>query len=194
LHTPRCSATSATLSSRSRPPQRTRRSASVGATLARCRVFGAGVPPCPSTAAGAPPCAFVAAPDSGTKWVPKLFVKPVDNCESLDCGLMSVCNGSAGLVPFASPCDGPGPVSGTTDKKFEYLLILSHPSLFDFLATRSGRLRSRVGWPRAPRHSEDPFRSASPLPSTLTSATNPQLPSRSQPGLRRPVDTVCAGT
>src|SRR5882672_8582352 len=47
LHTPSCSATSATLRSRSRPPQRTRRSAGVGATLARCRVFGAGGAPCP---------------------------------------------------------------------------------------------------------------------------------------------------
>jgi hypothetical protein len=107
------------LSSRSRPPQRPRRSASAGATLARCRMFGANVAPCPSPAAGAPPCALVAAVDSGTKWVPKSFENPVDNCESLDCGLMSVCNDSAALVPLPSPCDGSGPDSGPKGRRFK---------------------------------------------------------------------------
>lgn len=60
------------------------------------------------------------------------MVKPVDTCESLDCGLVSVCNESAGLIPIASPCDGPSPVSGTIVKEFESFLIPSHPPPFDF--------------------------------------------------------------
>ena len=48
-------------------------------------------------------CAFRARYQMGTK----TFRKAVDDCESLDCGLVSVCNESAGLVPFASPYDGP---------------------------------------------------------------------------------------
>ena len=114
LHTPMCSATSATLSSRSRPPQRTRKSPSVGTTLARCRVLA-----CLAVADSAPSSARAACADSGTKWVPKLFVKPVDNSDSLDCGLMSVCNESAGLVPLASPCDGSGPDSGPKGRRFK---------------------------------------------------------------------------
>ena len=92
-----------------RPPQSTLRSASAGATLARCGAFGAeGAADRRSVLGHRAP--LPTGPDPGTKWVTKFFVKPVDNCESLDCEAMSVCNESAELVTPASCDDVPFPI------------------------------------------------------------------------------------
>ena len=59
-------------------------------------------------------------------------------CESLgwlDSRALTACDRFASLQMIRTACDGSHPVSGTIDKDFECLLILSHPRLFGLLTT-----------------------------------------------------------
>jgi hypothetical protein len=103
LHTPRCSATSATRSSRSRPPQSTRRSASVGAALAIGALFSPPLAPCAAGPVPAPPWASVA-PESGSKWVAKLFVFAAK-------GWGGWTDPPSPSVVFSQTCEGSGPTA-----------------------------------------------------------------------------------
>src|SRR5207249_537359 len=108
------------LSSRSRPPQRPRRSAGVGATLARCRFFGAGVAPCPPAAGCAPPCAIVAS-ELGRKRVEKSLGNPAKSCDRLDSTPPSVCKDCAELSTVGPPCGRFGSRFGTERSEVQIL-------------------------------------------------------------------------
>jgi hypothetical protein len=116
--TSRCSATSASRSSRSRPPQSALRSASVAALLRARGVFWSPGPAPPTPPACAPQRAAVG-PDSGRKRVEKSFGNPPKSCEPLDSPPPSVCKDCADLGSVSSPCDGSGPDSGPKGRRFK---------------------------------------------------------------------------